>query len=230
MLPQVAQRSDSGGHRQRIAAQRASLVDRSKRRQKIHEALLSAEDANRQTSANDFAQSHKVGVHAIEFQRSAQSDAEAGHHLIGNHQRTLALGERAQASQVPSGGRNAAGIADDWLQNHCGNRARMSSESCFHSFEFVVGKRQRKAGNLLRHAGRAGNPEGGYARAGLDQQSVSVAVVTTLELDDDFAPGGGTGQSNRGHRRLGSGADKAQLLDGRIAGDDVLGEIGLGGG
>ena len=136
---------------------------------------------------------------------------------------------RAQSGQVAGGRRNAAGVADHRLQNHGGDGARMRGEGGFDRGEVVVGQGEREAGNLLRHAGRAGNSKGRYARAGLDQQPVGVAVVAALEFDDDLAAGGGAGQADGAHRGLGAGADKAQLLDGRIAGDDALGQIGLGG-
>ena len=79
-------------------------------------------------------------------------------------------------------------------------------------------------------AGGAGDAEGGDAGAGFDEQAVGVAVVAALEFDDDFAAGGGAGEANGRHGGLGAGADEADLFDGGIAGDDALGEVGLGGG
>jgi len=137
-------------------------------------------------------------------------------------------GESAQAGQIAWGGRNAAGVADDRLQNHGGNGAGMRVEGGFDRGQVVVGQGQGEAGNLLRHAGRAGNAKGSHARAGFDQQSISVTVVAALEFNDDLAAGGGASQPDGAHRGLGAGADEAQLLDGRIAGDDALGKIGLG--
>ncbi len=72
----------------------------------------------------------------------------------------------------------------------------MGGKGCFDGVQIVEGQGEGEAGNLLRHAGRAGNAEGGDAGAGLDQQAVGVAVVAALELDDDLAAGGGAGQAD----------------------------------
>ena len=54
-----------------------------------------------------------------------------------------------------------------------------------------------------------------------------MAVVAAFKFHNDFAAGGGARQTNGGHGGFSAGADKAQLLNGRIAGDDALGEVGL---
>jgi hypothetical protein len=55
-----------------------------------------------------------------------------------------------------------------------------------------------------------------------------MAVIAAFELDDDLPTRRGPGQTDGRHGRLSAGANEAQLLDGRIAGDDLLGEIGFG--
>ena len=87
-----------------------------------------------------------------------------------------------------------------------------------------------EVGDLFGDAGGAGDAEGGDAGAGFDQEAVGVAVIAAFELDDDVAAGGGAGEADGGHGGFGAGADEAHFLDGGIAGDDALGEIGLGGG
>ena len=138
-------------------------------------------------------------------------------------------GEGAQTGEIARGRRNAAGIADDGLDDDGGNLAGMGGKSGFDGGEIVVGQRQGEVRDLFGHAGRAGNAESGHAGAGFDQQSVGVAVIAALEFDDDFAAGGGAGQADRRHRRFSAGADEAHFFDGGIAGHDALGEVGLGG-
>ena len=104
----------------------------------------------------------------------------------------------------------------------------MGSECGFNGGQIVVWKRQREPSNLLRHASRTGNPKCRYARTGLHQQPIGMAVVAALEFDDDLATGSGSRKAYRGHRGLSAGADKAQLLDGRKTSDHALGEIRLG--
>ena len=55
-------------------------------------------------------------------------------------------------------------------------------------------------------------------------------MVGAGELDDDLAPGDGAGEADGAHRRLGAGAGHPQHLDRGDAGDDLLGQLDLGGG
>ena len=88
----------------------------------------------------------------------------------------------------------------------------MGGEGCLNSGEIVVGERERVLRGLRRNARRAGNAEGRNAGAGLDQQRVGVAVITTFKFDDKVAPGESARQPDGRHAGLGAGADKAHLL------------------
>ncbi len=138
-------------------------------------------------------------------------------------------GDGAQTGEIARGGRDAAGIADDGLDDDGGDLAGMGGEGGFDGGEIVVGQSEGEVRDLVGHACRAGNAKGGDAGAGFDQQAVGVAVIAALEFDDEFAAGGGAGQADGRHRGLSAGADEAHFFDGGIAGGDALGEIGLGG-
>ena len=75
---------------------------------------------------------------------------------------------------------------------------------------------------------RAGDAESGDAAAGFDEHGVGVAVVAAFELDDEVAAGESAGKTDGGHAGFGAGGDEAELLDGREAVSDELGEIGFG--
>ena len=102
----------------------------------------------------------------------------------------------AQAGEIAGRGRDAAGVADDRLENDGGDCVGMGVECGFDGGEVVVGQGEGEVRDLLGHAGRAGNAEGGDAGAGFDQQAVGVAVIAAFELDDDLAAGGGAGQAD----------------------------------
>ena len=190
--------------------------------------LFAAEDADGQAAADDFAQRDQIGIERVELAGAAESNAKAGHDLVDDEQRAVLRGEGAQTGEIAGRGRNAAGVADDGLDDDGGNGIGMGSERGFDRGKIVVGQSKGEVGDFFRHAGRAGNAECRYAGAGFDQQAVGVAVIAALELDDDLAPGGGAGQANGRHGRLSAGADEAHLFDGRIAGDDAFGQVGLG--
>ena len=52
-----------------------------------------------------------------------------------------------------------------------------------------------------------------------------MAMVTTVELDDPGAAGGGARDANRGHPRFRAGADQAHLASHRDGGRDALGDL-----
>jgi len=49
------ERRDAGGHGQWVAAERAGLVDRTERREQVHDVGSAAEGTDRQAAADDFA-------------------------------------------------------------------------------------------------------------------------------------------------------------------------------
>ena len=85
----------------------------------------------------------------------------------------------------------------------------------------VLGKRRREAGavvvvenhgvlgDIRRHSRRTRIAEGQHPRAGLDQQAVRMAMIATLELNQQVAAGVAARQPNGAHRRLGPGTDQA---------------------
>ena len=66
-----------------------------------------------------------------------------------------------------------------------------------------------------RHAGRAGQPEGGHAAPAAGQQPVGVPVVAAGELDDPVPAGEAAGHPDRAHGRLGARRHQPHLLDSR---------------
>ena len=78
-----------GGHRQRVARQRARLVDRPGRRDLLHQVAPAAVGADRQAAADDLAERRQVGRDAEPLLRAAARHAEAGHHLVEDQQRAV---------------------------------------------------------------------------------------------------------------------------------------------
>ena len=64
-------------------------------------------------------------------------------------------------------------------------------------------------------------------RPGLGEEAVGVAVVGAGELDDRVAAGGGAGEADGAHRRLGAGVDDAHHLDRGEAVANLGGELDL---
>ena len=160
VLDQVSDGGDSGGHCQRIAAERSGLVDRAQRREHVHHVGASAEGSAGQAAAEDLAQRSQVGSDAVELLRAAQREPEAGHHLVEDQQRAV-LGRDAAAAlrRIAWRGRNRPRVADHRLDDDAGDLRRMGGEGCLHRGEIVVGQRERVLRGLRRNACRAGNAE-----------------------------------------------------------------------
>ena len=93
-LRDLAQRGEAAGGRDRVARQRAGLVDRAERRELLHHRALAAERRQRHAAADDLAEHAQVGreagdVAGVEALRAAERDAKAGHHLVEDEQRAV---------------------------------------------------------------------------------------------------------------------------------------------
>src|SRR3954470_8664385 len=86
------QSRQSRRHRKRIATQRAGLVDRSERRQSVHDFAAPTESAHGQSAADDFAETCEVGRDSEAGLRAAEPKAKAGHHFIEDQERSVFFG------------------------------------------------------------------------------------------------------------------------------------------
>ena len=83
------ERPQPGRHRQRIARQRACLIDRSRRRDQLHQIGAAAVGADRQPAADDLAEARQVRPDAEDLLRAAGRGAEPGNHLVEDQQRSV---------------------------------------------------------------------------------------------------------------------------------------------
>jgi hypothetical protein len=65
------ERCDAGGHGERVAAEGAGLVDRTERREVVHDVRPAAERADRQAAADDFPESGQVGDDLLDLLHAA---------------------------------------------------------------------------------------------------------------------------------------------------------------
>ena len=92
---------------------------------------------------------------------------------------------------------------------------RIAAKRCAHGLDVVEGKRDREAGERLRHAGAVGLAVRERAAAGVDEQRIDVAVIAAVELDDLVASGEAARQPDARHRRLGAAVHHPHLFDRR---------------
>ena len=164
------------------------------------------------------------GVHRL---RAAQRDAEAGHHLVEDQQRTVLRAQLAQALHERDAGAHEIHVAGDRFDHHRRQLVAMFREAGLQRLDVVIGQHQRVLGDLGRHAGAGWVAEGGKPRARLDQQRVGMAVVAALELQEQRAAGVAACQPDAAHAGLGAGADQAQLLDAGQLGHHGLSQLDL---
>ena len=222
-----AQRREAGGHCDRIARQRARLVDGAERRDVLHDLAAATEGTHRHAAADDLAERRQVGPDAVECLGAALRNAEPGHHLVEDQHGAVLRALLAQSLEEAGHGRDAIHVACHRLDDHAGDVRPDFGEGGTHLRGIVVGERHGVRGELRRHAGGRRHAERQHARAGLDQQRVGVAVVAALELDDLVALRVTARQPDRAHRRLGARAAHAHQLDRRHQLDDLARDDGL---
>ena len=222
------QRGQTRRRRQRIAGQRSGLIDRTGGRHLRHQIRPAAVGADRQPATDHLAQRDQVGSHAKTRLGATQRNPKAGHHLVENQQRTVPVAHPAQAFQKPRLRQHAAHIARHRLDDHRRNISAATGEQSLHRGQIVIRRRQRQRRQFRRHARGAGHAKRERARTRVHQQAVGVTVVTTRELDQQLATGGGTRQTNRAHGRLGAGIDQPDLLHAGHQPAQRLGQLHLG--
>ncbi len=103
-------------HRHRIARKRARLIDGSLGRDQAHQSLAAAVGPHGQAAADDLAEGVKVGVNAVELGGAATCDPEAGHHLIEDEQRAMAVAERAKSAEKARPREDEIHVAERWVR------------------------------------------------------------------------------------------------------------------
>ena len=187
---ELVEAPESGGHRQRIARQRARLIHRTGRRDELHQIRAAAVGADRQPAADDLAEAGQIRLDAgraparrpatarnpeitsskissapaaAQTSRSARRKPSAG----GTTPMLPAIGSTITRGDVVRGSRRTAAAP---TRGRCSWRRSVSADG-----------RARDAG-AGRHAERQ------RARAGLHQERVGVPVIAAFELDDLVAP------------------------------------------
>jgi hypothetical protein len=104
-------------------------------------------------------------------------------------------------------------VAGDRLDDHRRDAAAMGVEGRGDLLAVVVVEDHRVLRQVGGNTGRTRVAEGEQARPGLHQQTVGVAVVAALELEQQVAAGEAARETDGAHRRLGAGADQAHHFE-----------------
>ena len=107
-------------HRERIAAERAGLIDGPERRELVHDVGAAAERRGRQAAADDLADRREIGRDAVARLGAAERDPKAGHDLVEDQDGAVRRAQRAQALEVAGGGDHQAHVAGDRLDDDRG--------------------------------------------------------------------------------------------------------------
>ena len=80
---------EAGGDRDRVARERAGLVDRARGRELAHEVGATTKRGEGEAAADDLAEAGQVGGDVVQLLRGAVADAEPAHHLVEDQQRAV---------------------------------------------------------------------------------------------------------------------------------------------
>ena len=134
----------------------------------------------------------------------------------------MLLGDLAEEAVEVTVRRDHAHVGWDRLGEDGSDLVAALREKRLHGRAIVVREHDGVLDGSLGDARRVREPEGGDTGSRLHEQRIDVAVVAARELHDQVAPGGGTGQPDSRHHRLGTGRHEAHALDRADARDDLL--------
>src|SRR5690606_36972285 len=121
----------------------------------FHNFALTTEGTDRQTAADDFAQTGHVRHDAVVFLRATEGGAEATHYFIENQHNAMHGAELTQALQEAFGSQHAVHVAGHRLNDHAGNFIAHVREAFFHAVEVVVVQGNGVGGHGSRYARRS---------------------------------------------------------------------------
>ena len=222
------QRLQTGGDRDRIARQRARLIDAAERREVGHDVAPAAEGRRRHAAADHLAETREVRRDAVDLLRAAERDAETAHHFVENQHRAVLGAQAPQGLQEFRRGAHEVHVARDRLDDHRGDLVAERLERFFEFRDVVVLEHRGVLGDIGRHARRGRIAEGEQARAGFDQQAIRVTVIAAFELDDAAAVREAARETQRAHGRFGAARDHAHLFDRRHQFADFFGDFDFG--
>ena len=178
-------RREAGRHRERIARERAGLIDRPVGRELRHDVGAAAERADRQPAADDLAERREVGRDAFALLRAAARRRESR----SSPRRRSAARRTACTARAASAGKPGCGSTRPMLPGYgstitaaIARRARRTR--CSIARRVVERQHDRVARGAFGDAGRIGNAVRQRAGAGRDQKRVAVAVIAAGELHD----------------------------------------------
>lgn len=217
----------SGGHRQRISGEGASLEDGSGRGDEVHGGGGAAVGGSGQAAADDFAEGGQVGGDAVALLGAAGREPEAGHDLVEEQQGAVLAGQFAEALEVSGIGGNETHVAGDRFEEYGRDLTGEGLEDLGDGVGVVEFDEQGIGRGAWGDAGAVGGSESGGGRSGLNEQSVDVAMIMSFHFDKFGACGGGTGEADGRHGGFGSGGDEANLVDRGDHAGDGFGDFGL---
>ena len=209
------QRFDSRGHGQRIAGKRPGLVDRTRRRHKIHDRLRTAVGSDGQAAANDFSEARQIRGDVVDGLRPAVGDAKPGNHFIKDQQDAVLPGQRAQLPKKVLMGHHHPHVARNRLDNDTGQFPPMLPNHAPDRGHIIIRSGEGLSRGGLGHARAVGKPQRCSPGTGFDQEMVRMAMVTPFEFQDGIPSGQATSHTDGTHHRFRARTDESNLFNGR---------------
>ena len=216
---------EADGHGERVAGERAGLIDWAVWCEEVHDVGAAAEGTDGETAADDLAHGGEVRGDAADFLIAAAGDAEAGHDLVEDEERAVGGGEGADEFEVAGFGEEEPGVGGNGFDDDGGDLVTGGGEEGFDGFGVVVGEDGGESGKGGGDAGAVWLAVGERTAAGGDEETVDVAVVAAVEFDDAVAPGEAAGEAETGHGGFGAAVAHADLLNGWDPVDDGAGHF-----
>ena len=191
----------------------------------VHDFGATAEGADGQAAADDFAESGEIGDDSAEFLVAAAGEAKAGHDFVEDEDGIVSGAEFAEGFEEAWFGEIEASVGGDGFDDDRGDFVSTGLEEGAESWFVVVGESDGEGGEVGGNSCAVWGSVGEGAAAGFDEEGIDMAVIAAFEFEDEVAFGEAAGEADTGHGGFGAAVDHADFLDG---GDPIANGLGDG--
>mmetsp|Transcript_17857 Transcript_17857/g.44130 ORF Transcript_17857/g.44130 Transcript_17857/m.44130 type:complete len:273 (+) Transcript_17857:296-1114(+) len=222
---QLLQGFDTGSHGQWVSGKSSGLVHGSSGGDHFHNFLAATVGTDWKSSSDNLTHSGDIGGNSKVFLGSSVRNTESSHDFVKDQKSSVVGGHFTESLQEFLVGLDESRVSNDGFKDDGSDFILVFLQDLLDRFEVVVFGTESGLGGRSGNSWRVGKTQSGNTGSSLDQEGIGMSVVASLKLDDLFAVGEGTNQTDHSHASFSSRVGETNHLDRWNGSDDSLGQF-----